>query len=250
METQVRSKSALLLSMLVLLSACMSPPVAWLHDPGSLRFDYSGYSLLVPAIEDKRELNNQDPSMLRYLPLVLWSTETDKVVDLTLMNNGTKRLSEPNTAMRFHATYDLHHDAAAQMALAGFFGPVFKSATESGPWPEGKEKQYTLMMRLDELTFTTKHLRYALGPLAFVAWGLGAPERRLELDFALDLELIDPQGKTQDLNKVRYSDFFYDGWYYNLDAEQRALTVISLLLGESLDQLQQSCAEKLKKGEQ
>ncbi len=248
---QTHFRFALLLLMLLILPACMSPPVAWLHDPGTLRFDqHSGYSLLVQPIEDKRQLSNQDPSLLRYLPLVLWTTEIDQAIDLTLKHDGTKRFSEPNPAMRFSATHDLHHDTAAQLGLAGLFGPVFKSTIESGPWSEGKEKQYTLQMRLNTMTFTRKHLRYALGPFAFIAWGLGAPEESIKLDFALNLELIDPQGKTQYQDNIHNSELFYDGWYYNLDAEQRALTAVSLQLGESLDQMQTNFNTEQTKGNQ
>lgn len=223
-------------------AGCMSPPIVWRHDAGERRFTATGNPLLILPLDDRRELRNEDFSLLNYVPLVPWTTETDHAFDLILEREGTKRHSTLRPFMWFNAAGDLHHAAAMQLGRGRCFGPVFQSREESGPWPGEKSREHTLKFRLNKLTLTHFHLRYGLGPLAFASFTLGAPQRRVRLDIAFGLEVRDARGKLVYEATVDSTKVFYDGWYYGLDAEQRSLNEISFVLAEALDALQENCS--------
>jgi hypothetical protein len=222
-----------------LCAGCMAPPVVWRHDTGDRRFAPSGSPLLVLPIADGRTMENEDASLLNLVPLVLWTTNTEHAFDRILLREGTRRHSVPNNAMYFNALRDLHEAIAVQLGVGRRFGPVFRNTGQSGPWPGAKNKQLTVRMDLKALSLTHTHLRYGLGPLASVAFALGAPRRHVRLNVLFDLELKDAGGQRLHLETVNATKTFYDGWYSGLDAEQRALTETSYVLSEALDRLQE-----------
>jgi len=226
---------------------CMHPPVRWRHDVGERRFAPTGDPLLVLPVDDRRELRNEDPSLLNYLPLVPWTVETDRAFERVLRRPGTRRHSAPHPDMKFDAFHDLREAAAQQLGYARRFGPVFRSRDETGRWPGTKQRLHTLRLRLDKLAFRQAHLRYGLGPVAFAAFALGAPQRRIELHAAFGVELRRADGSLRWQAEVDETRVFYDGWYYPIQAEQQALTEISLVLAEALDRMQEACEPGAKK---
>jgi hypothetical protein len=223
---------------LLLTAGCMTPPVVWRHDPGKRRFPPSGRALLVLPMKDMRPAQNEEPSWLNLVPLVLWTTETDQIFERELMRNGTRRRSAPSVALRFDAASDLQRAAARQIGGAGLFGPVFLSREECGPWKDAPPP-LVLETELKTLALRQRHLRYGLGPLAPAAFLLGAPRRRVALEVDCRLFLADPDGERFADERLVASLYFTDGWYHSLDAEQRALDELSLRLAERLDDIQE-----------
>lgn len=237
-----RSACLALLVIATACAGCMAPPVVWRHYPGERQFASTGTSLVVLPVEDRRTLHNDGPSLLNYAPLILWTTQTDQAFDLILHRPGSKRGSIANPSVMFVAARDLHEAAAQQLGRGKYFGPVFRSRDESGPWPGADERQHTLLLRLNKLTLKQVHLRYGLGPVAFALFMFGAPERHVRLVIDWRLELRDAEGLLTYESDLTTNRVFYDGWYFSSDAEQRALDELSLILAEELDELQESCA--------
>jgi len=226
----------------------MTPPVVWRHDPGHRQFPSSGRALLVLPVEDLRRAENREPSWLNLVPLVMWTTETDRLFEWNLMRNGTRLRSAPDPTLRFDAAADIHRAVARQLGGTRLFGPVFLSREESGPWKDANAP-WTLRTVLETLTLRQRHLRYGLGPLAPAAFLLGAPRRRVTLEIDCRFVLTDPEGRTRAEETIEASPAFTDGWYYSLDAEQRALDDLSVLLAETLDRMQERFT-KARTGEQ
>jgi len=237
-----RSACAALLLIVTACAGCMAPPVSWRHYPGEKQFTATGDSLVVLPVEDRRELHNDGPSLLNYVPLMLWTTQTDSMFDLILRQPGTRRGSIANPSLMFVAGRDLHEAMAQELGRGRCFGPVFRSHEESGPWPGADERQHTLLLRLNTLALKQVHLRYGLGPAAFALFMFGAPERHVRLVIDWRLELRDAEGRLTYESDLATSRVFYDGWYFSTDAEQRALDALSLILAEELDVLQEACA--------
>ena len=222
------------------LVGCMTPPVAWYHDARSKAYGGGERALLIRPVADRREASNEEASWLNYVPLVLWTTETDQVFELSLLRNGSRRNSVPNTAIRFGAA-DLQRAMARQLSAGGGFGPIFLSEAESGPWQGRERQQWSLAMTLNRLTMESAHLRYGLGPFAFLACMFGAPQRRANLAIDFAVVVRDAEGKLRYEDRVESVEYCYDGWYYGLDAEQRLLNRLSFLLGDEMDALQEKC---------
>lgn len=228
-------------------TGCMKPPVLWRHDPGQRRWPPSGQSLLVEPVEDLRVPHNEKPSLLRWIPLVPYTHQTQQMFERELAQDGTRRGSKGRADLIFAAASDLHWAIHDQLSRGRLFGPVFISADQIGPW-EGQPAPdpYRLVPRLERLTLIHRHLRYGLGPAAPLAYALGAPRRRVEVVLDLDLKLLDSDGEMLQTETIEDRRLFYDGWYQQLESEQRVLDWVSLRLGETLDRLQEQAAEDLK----
>ncbi len=224
-------------------SGCMSPPVKWQYSVSEGSFDSSENSLLVEAVEDKRVLRNETKSMLSALPFVLWTTENDQAFDLNLAREGTKYQSTPVGELRFVATQNLLLSTAKELGHSRFFAPVFSHPSEVGPWKSDGSQHYTLKLMLNKLGFKKSHYSYGLGPCSFLLNAVGAPQKNVELDINWDLIVYNEDRKPVYKDSIVQRASFYDGWYYNLDAEQRALDEISFALHTSLQKLQQELSQ-------
>lgn len=240
----IRFKFFLFATALLCVAGCMTPPVAWRYDPRSNEFASTGEALLVLPVDDRRQLQNEEKSWLNYVPFILWTTQTEQVFERSLLRNGTLRQSGAAEGIGFDAARDLQRAAAQQLGRGRKFGPVFMSKSDSGPWQGKPPVQWTLQIRLDKLLFRQTHLLYGMGPLAFVAYALGAPERNLLIGSNYSLLLYNPDGKLQKDVHVQEECSFYDGWYYSLDAEQRALDELSIMFGDKLEELQEPFATR------
>ena len=118
----------------------------------------------------------------------------------------------------------------------------FRRPNRAGPWQGKAPRQYTLQLQLNELALRKTHLRYGLGPVAFLPFAFGAPSRKVSLALDWRMELRDPEGRVVYERARQFARPFYDGWYYRRDAEQRALDEISFVLGDELDRLLAECA--------
>jgi hypothetical protein len=216
----------------------MTPPVIWRHDPPVTSLPPSGQPLLVLALQDEREPRNSDPSLLGLLPLVPWTVETNRLFERELYRNGTRRYSEPSASIGFDAPRDLQQAIAGQFGRTGLFGPVFTSADQSGPWHGQPPRNWRLRATLHTMAIRRWHLRYGLGPAAFVAFLMGAPTRKVALKTDLELKLEDPDGQVRLTRRIRTCPSLWDGYYFSLDAEQRALNELSVELGAELDEMQ------------
>jgi len=235
--------SALSLAVVLAASAagCMTPPVVWRHDAKSKSFGSSGRALLIEPVDDRREPYNEEGSWLNLVPLVLWTTETDHLFEWDLLRNGTRRHSVRNSKITFEAASDLQRAMVRQLAASRAFGPIFLSAEESGPWKEKKPRQWSLKTNLNQLTIRHAHIRYGLGPFAFLAFMFGAPQRRVSLAIDFHLVLRDADGNLRHESRAQTTEYCYDGWYHSLDAEQRLLNDLSFILGDEMDMLQEKC---------
>lgn len=233
------------LPILLYLTGCMTPPVLWRHDPGDHTWEPSGYSLVVERLRDRRDPLNEQPSPLRWVPLVLYTNEIDRMFDHQLRQPGTTHGSRPVPNLRFDASGDLQRAIDQQLGRAGLFAPVLMTEFEDEHWTDGEKRRFTLRPTLQQLSLTTTHLRYGLGPVAPVAFALGAPSRRLGLEMSLSLEVAGPDGRLRWNKTIERRKAFLDGWFFDLAAEQRVLDFISLSVAQALDELQATIAEDL-----
>lgn len=238
-------KNICLASIIIITSGCMSPPVRWHYKTSSDNYQPLGGSLLIQPIEDKRELKNESKSLLGNVPLVLWTTEHRSAFDLILSREGTKYQSVPAGGLRFVATEDLKQSIAQELGHGRVFSPVFSSKNESGPWAAAG-KEYTLQLTINELSLTNTHYSYGLGPLSFAANLFGAPQKCVTLAINWDISVYNEKSQSVYKDTVSSKRSFTDGWYYSLDAEQRALDEISFSLYESLIKLQKNITNNQK----
>ncbi len=237
MDMVTRLRIAALLVCVASVCACMKPPVRWRYDQGPRSDTVPSMVGLVLPVEDARPARNEGPGLLRYLPLVLWTTERDAMFDLALLENGSRFGSAPRDDMQFTATSSLHEAARLQLAASGAFGPVFGARSEVGAWSPDDRPLRVLKVRVDELQLVRRDYRYGLGPLAFLAHALGAPTGRTTLAGRIDLAIAGDDGSPPATRTLSVGDSRTDGWYRKLEAEQRVLDHLAMEYRKALESL-------------
>lgn len=226
-------------------AGCMSPPVVWCAAPGSAGFAPSGKALILLPVEDLRRAHNENPSWLGLVPLVIWTTETDDLFEWVLVRSGSRRRMVGSAEIAFDAEKDLQRAMRRQLGRGKLFGPVFISRAQSGPQDGKHAPPWALKTTLRSLTLRREHLHYGLGPLAFVAYLCGAPTKKVAMAMDLQMALSDGSGKLRYEHRLAGEQVFYDGWYWSLDGEQRALDWVAFDLGDAIDAMQQDVSVKM-----
>ncbi len=222
---------------LVAVCGCMKPPVRWRYDQGPKNTAAATKVGLVLPVEDVRPAQNEESGLLRFVPLVLWTTERDDVFDLALLENGSRFGSLPAEDLAFRATSSLHEAARLQLAASGDYGPVFGSASEVGAWSGDQRPLWVLTARVEELQLSRRSYRYGLGPLAFLVHALGAPTQRAGLTGRIELRLVSEDAGRGAIETLAISERQNDGWYRSLEVEQRLLDHLARRYRESLETL-------------
>jgi len=240
MEKRVRSAVCLVIVGLVtsVSAGCMSPPAIWRPPADGARFKPSGNALVVMPVEDRRNPINEDPSWLAIVPLVPWTTETDEMFEWVLPHPGSREGRMLSAEMLFDAEMNLRHAIRRRLSRGKLFEPVLLSDDGGRTAPGGKRAFWTLRTTLDRLTLKRVRLRYGLGPLAFVAYAFGAPEKKLWIEMKMRLTLSDPNGEVKYKGRIDKAKAIYDGWYWSPPGEQRALDAVAAWLGEAIDAMQ------------
>ncbi len=224
-------------AVLLMTVGCMKPPINWRYDAGWKSEGVPSRVALVLPVEDARPVENEDASLIRYLPLVLWTTETDQVFDLVLLENGSRFGSVPAQEIGFNLPTDLQEAARRQLAASGKYGPVFVTRSEVGSWKKEERPLWTLNTRVEELGLERRHMRYGLGPLAFIAHALGAPTERIQLVGRISFDLKSEQSSGGVAEQLLIDEKRYAGWYRPLDAEQRLLDHLGIKFRQTLENL-------------
>jgi len=240
MKKRVRSAIFLVIVGLVtsVLAGCMSPPAIWREAPGGAQFRPSGNALAVMPMEDRRNPRNEDPSWLAIVPLVLWTTETDQMFEWVIPHPGLREGRMQSAEMVFNAELNLQRAMERRLSRGKLFGPVLLVGTGGEATRGGKRSLWVLRTTLDKLTLKRVRLRYGLGPLAFVAYTFGAPEKKLWIEMKMRLALSDATGEARYQGHVDEAKAIYDGWYWSRPGEQRALDTVASWLGKAVDAMQ------------
>jgi len=226
----------ILLILTILTTACVKPPVIWRYDPGVKSSETPTRVALVKPVEDKRTPENEYQSLLSFIPLIIYETEEDQYFDQVLLENGSSFGSVQNSEIIFNVRNDLHRAIKQQLAYSGIYGPVFGDQLEVGQWTSNTKPMDHYSIQVNEFTLQRKHLRYGLGPLAFIPHGFGAPTYRLTIKTDILLEISGESDNEEKNQKIQIKKSFNNGWYHQVEAEQRALNSFGIRLREALEE--------------
>lgn len=229
------SKFIVLLLFAILSASCVKPPVIWRYDPGVKTSEIPSRVALVKPVEDNREPVNENQTILSFIPLIIYETEEDQYFDQVLLENGSSFGSVQNSEYVFNVRNDLHRAIKQQLAYSGTYGPVFGDQMEIGQWSSATKPMDQYSIQVNEFTFQRKHLRYGLGPLAFIPHALGAPTYRLTIKTDILLEISDETDNEKQNRKIELKKGFNSGWYHQVEAEQRALNSFGIQLRETME---------------
>lgn len=224
------------------LAGCMRPPAVWCAAAGSARFAPCGEALAVRPLKDLRPAQNENPSWLGIVPLVLWTTETDHLFEWVLSQPGSRARMMGNAQIAFDAENDLPRAMQRQLERGGLFAPVFTTRTSSVRETGGQAAPWRLQVTLHRLALRRVRLHYGLGPLAFVAYALCAPVKQVGLELDLHLALCDGSGQLRYERRIVETAACHDGWYRSHAGEQRVLDWLAFKLSEALDAMMQEAS--------
>jgi hypothetical protein len=221
----------------LLLSGCVRPTVEWTHNPDLRTYNFSGSGLSILPIDDQRIPKNETRPWWYWMPGVLWATETDQSFDRKLAGDA----HDPYTAqilygLTFDADRDLQEAMMDQLTREARFNPVFRIQPDGDSWKNAPKDTAKLETVLRELSTRTIHLRYGLGPLAFLAHACGAPTEAVSVKIDMTWNV---NGGGRAVNGA-YSaeDYFVGGLYNSNPALQRALDQVSGWLSDAMHQME------------